>query len=217
MNCRFGNLSDAFRGKGLYEQNVDTLDNYNGRNHGIDVCNAGNIFPLNHLRYKGRTFCGNYTYFKADKRSQIDFAFTNDEGIKHIENFDIIMDDWHVSDHLPISVDIRAPEAIQSASLLKRARDLNYEFDPHKETVTRYLSLYDADVFENQLRAAFPSLEQSCQNEINKEDYDAALRVIDKNISHIYRVSKIKQREATAVDNEKMKKANVDFESLRRS
>ena len=216
MNCRFGNLSDAFHGKGLYEQNVDIIDNYNGRNHGIDVCNSGNIFPLNHLKYKNRTFDGNYTYFKADKRSQIDFAFTNNEGIKHIVNFRIIMEDWHASDHLPICVDILAPEAIQGSSLLKRARDLNYEFDPQKEHLTRYLSFYDENVFENQLRAVFPSLDESCRNEINNEDIDAALRVIDKNIAGIYRKSKIKKQAVTTVDTEKMKKANSEFENLRK-
>ena len=70
MNCRFGNLNEAFREKGvIYEENVDSIDNYNGRNYGIDLCNTGNVFPLNHLRYKNRTFDGNYTYYKADKHS----------------------------------------------------------------------------------------------------------------------------------------------------
>ena len=191
------------------------IDNYNGRNYGIDLCNTGNILPLNHLRYKNRTFDGNYTYFKADKRSQIDYAFTNLEGIKHIENFEVITEDWHISDHLPICADIRVPEAIHTSFLLKRARELNYEFDPHKETLTRYLSTYDCNIFEDRLKIIYPALERSCRNEIDNGNIDAVLREIDTNIAYIYREAKLKKPEVIPVSVDKMIEANTNFESLR--
>ena len=100
--------------------------------------------------------------------------------------------------------------------MLKRARDLNYEFNPYKQNLTRYLSTYDENIFENRLKSIFPALDISCRNEINNEDYDSALRVIDQNIANVYRESKIKKNEVVTDGDEKMKKANRDFVTLRK-
>ena len=35
MNCRFGNLSEVFRGKKVYGKHVDQFDNHNGRTYGV--------------------------------------------------------------------------------------------------------------------------------------------------------------------------------------
>ena len=83
--------------------------------------------------------------------------------------------------------------------------------------MTRYLSIHNEEIFENQLREVFPSLEQSCQNEINNKDFDAAIGVIEKNMSRIYRNSKVKKQEVMPADTNKMKKANGEFENLRKS
>ena len=60
-----------------------------------------------------------YTYIKLEKRSQIDFVFTNREGMKQVIDFSVVTENWHLSDHLPITVDMFVPESINCSSLLK--------------------------------------------------------------------------------------------------
>ena len=87
MNCRYGNLNNAFDNRGLlYDENVDTRDNLHGRTYGIDLCVTGDIFPVNHLIRRNKAFTGDYTYHKGEKRSQIDFVYTCSDGIKLIKN-----------------------------------------------------------------------------------------------------------------------------------
>ena len=40
-------------------------------------------------------------------------------------------------------MEIQLPEAIDSSSLVKRAKELNYEFNPHKTQLKRYLATYN--------------------------------------------------------------------------
>ena len=216
MNCRFGNLNDTFRNRKLiYEKNTDEINNYHGRTYGADVCNSGNVFPLNHLRYKSKVFDGGYTYYKSDKRSQIDYAFTNDEGMKHIEDFTLIADSWHLSDHLPISVDICLPEAINCSFLLRRAKELNYEYNPQSEKLVRFLSSYDYNIFENVLRKRFSGIDRVCREELGVENIDNALRHIDRNISDIYKLSKVRRKEKSC-ESDVMNKANENVVRLQK-
>ena len=106
---------------------------------------------MNHLNYQNKVFEGVFTYLQSENRSQIDFAFTNRDGLKYLHDFSIITDNWHLSDHLPISATLRVPEMINCSLLLRRAKELNYEFDPHKDIITRHLSTYDCGVFERNL------------------------------------------------------------------
>ena len=84
INCRFGPMTNCFNDRLLYSENVDTTSNYHGRTYGVDMCKTADIFPVNHLQYKNQKFPGDFTYHKGDKKSQIDFVFTNLEGLKYI-------------------------------------------------------------------------------------------------------------------------------------
>ncbi len=216
MNCRFGNLNEAFHENGLvYGENVDMIDNFHGRTYGIDLCKTGNIFPLNHIMYKNRAFEGNFTYYKAGSRSQIDYVYTSKDGMKFVKNFAIITEDWHLSDHLPICLDIRVPEAIQCAFLLKRARDLNYEYDPHKESIKRYLASYDTVKFENNLREIFPSMDRHCRKLLNEGNINDVIHHIELSIDKVYRNSKVIQV-ANRIEDNIMQEANLNFKNLRK-
>ena len=100
--------------------------------------------------------------------------------------------------------------------MLKRARDLNYEFDPHKESLTRYLSSYDCNIFANRLTAVYPALEINCRSEIENGNIDNVLREIDTNISNAYREAKMKKAEVIPASADSMNEANTNFESLRK-
>ena len=52
---------------------------------------------------------------------------------------------WHLSDHTPIAVSIKANEAINAIGILRRARDLN-EFDPNTTIIKRYNQVYNYDI-----------------------------------------------------------------------
>ena len=124
------------------------------------------MFLINHLKYKNKTFDGDYTYYKGNKHSQIDFVFTNFKGLKQIDSFSIIRDNWHTSDHLPIVVDIKLPEAVNCSFLIKRAKELNYEFNPQRTQLTRYLATYNEVTFENVLHGKYNQIEYSCNRKL---------------------------------------------------
>ena len=132
------------------------------------------MFPINHLKYKNKAFDGDYTYYKGNKRSQTDIVFTNLKGLKQIDSFTIIRDNWHTSDHLPIGVDIELPEAVNCSFLIKRAKELNYEFNPHKTQLKRYLATYNEVTFENVLREKYNQIENSCNRKLAQENYEDA-------------------------------------------
>ena len=217
LNCRFGDLNQAFQEKKLlYNKNVDTTDNYNGRNYGVDLCNACHIFPINHLKYKNKSFDGDYTYYKGNKRSQIDFVFTNFKGLKQIDCFSIIRDNWHTSDHLPIGVELQLPEAVDCSFLIKRAKELNYEFNPHKTQLKRYLATYDEVTFENVLREKYNLIENSCNRKLVQENYEEAFTNLNDEISNVYRVSKVKPNVMNRLTSNAVHQANTDFQNLRK-
>ena len=88
LNCRFGDMNTLFNVDHLvYEPNVDGTSNKHGSIYGKDICSASGIFPLNHLMHKGKPFEGDFTYHKGGKKSQIDFVFTDKEGLQLIKNF----------------------------------------------------------------------------------------------------------------------------------
>ena len=102
-----------------YATNIDQITNSHGTSYFIDICNVGNVFPVNHIRYKGKQFPGKYTYHKSGKNSQIDFVMTNKEGLQCISQFTIVDLNWHLSDHLPLHLYLEVNENISASGLLR--------------------------------------------------------------------------------------------------
>ena len=130
INCRFGSLNDSFQNNLLYADNVDTTSNFHGRIYGVNLCKTTDIFPVNHLHYKTQRFPGDFTYHKGNKKSQIDFVFTNTEGLNYITNLTLPAENWLLSDHRPTLLEVDVPDIILLSMLLVRAKELNYEYDP---------------------------------------------------------------------------------------
>ena len=115
FNARLGNwnlLSKSWH----YSNNIDTITNKYGRTFMTDICKRNNIYPINHLKYK------------HEKKSQIDFILTNCMGREFITSFSD--QNWHISDHRPVYLNMYIDYATASSTLLVRAEDLNYEFSP---------------------------------------------------------------------------------------
>ena len=120
INCRFGDLNAAFYNTGsLYANNIDISSNTHGLTYGTDLCNSANIFPLNHLIHRHFEFQGDFTYFKANKKSQIDMVYTNTQGLDFIKGFNICNENWHFSDHRPVEVSMICVERINAINLLE--------------------------------------------------------------------------------------------------
>ena len=100
FNCRPGDLNVVdFNSR--YETNCDQYVNAYGRMYFMDICKVGKCLPINHMIYKGVKNPGDFTYFKAGKKSQIDYALTSFNGRKYITDFCIVKNDWHLSNHCP--------------------------------------------------------------------------------------------------------------------
>ena len=113
LNCRYGEMNHAFREQKLsYSVNADSSSNHHGRTYGVDMCNSCGVFPMNHLRMNNKDFPGDFTYQKAEKRSQIDFIYTDRIGVKTVIDFKIMNENWHLSDHKPVCLEIKAAESI---------------------------------------------------------------------------------------------------------
>ena len=183
MNCRFGDLNKLMQAGNLaYDQNVDLDANKHGLTYGSDVCMVNDLFPLNHLIHKGQSFHGDFTYHKAGRKSQIDFVFTCKEGLQVVKSFSIIKDNWHMSDHRPICLEISASQMISSSSLLRRAKELNYEYNPHRTMISRHLGSYDYNLFNSHLNDNQSIIEEDILNELHQCNIDRALIKLDLHI-----------------------------------
>ena len=219
LNCRYGYLNNLHADNQLlYENNVDVSSNKHGLTYGKDLCTAGDIFPLNHLKYRGKTFDGDYTYFKGNKKSQIDYAYTNRNGLRSVKNFFIQKNDWHLSDHRPILLEISGAKLYNSAFLLKRAKELNYEFDPNRPKIVCHLGCYNLDVFTDHLRNNEAQLQGDVLGEINKCNINNAIIKLDCHLHKALRLAK-KKKAVTRNNAPKiaMEKSNEEFKNYQKS
>ena len=173
FNSRLGDLN--LLGTWKYNMNVDTTTNKHGRSYMMDVCKRYKLYPVNHLKYKNRTFEGDFTYYKNDKRSQIDFALTNDIGRKHIKAFKILDTDWHISDHRPLCLSIRINCTTSSNILLTRAEDLNYDFPIEKTIIKRFNKRYDSELLDNFIRNNKEIVSENIMTALHDSDTDLAI------------------------------------------
>ena len=103
LNSRPGDLNMIASNslKWRYDNNIDQTCNINGIQF-ANMCELLQMLPLNHTIYGNRKFDGSYTYFKANKKSQIDFVLIDNKGRRLVREFKLVNTKWHHSDHLPL-------------------------------------------------------------------------------------------------------------------
>ena len=219
INCRFGDLNAAFCNTGiLYTDNIDTSSNAHGLIYGADLCNSTNIFPLNHLIHRQIEFQGDFTYFKGTKKSQIEMVYTTVDGLDFVKDFNICNDNWHFSDHRPIEVSVLCVERINATNPLRRARDLNYGYDPHITTIKRHTSKYDLSKISEYLSDNRVQIEHDILSSLQAENINEAIIKLDHHLGLAHKKSKVKQNtEDESVTLQLMEKANEEFHNYRRS
>ena len=205
INCRYGELNGISQEMNLhYEVNVDMVSNMHGRTYGKDMCQVGDVFPLNHLIHGRNT------------KSQIDFVYTNKDGLKNVKELYIHSDNWHFSDHKPIEIELLTPISINVSNLLIRTKELNYEFDPHTTRIMRHTGRYDFNMMRRLIEANAPLLENDVLDEIGKCNINGAVKKLHNCLNDIHKKAKIKQKKIDSDASVSMEKANTDYDNYKR-
>ena len=107
INSRVGDITYSLPLNGMkYLPNVDKTVNTHG-NELLKICKSFKCYVVNNLKYNSKTFNGNFTFRKGERKSQNDIMLANLTGLKVLEKFDIHDVIWNPSDHTPVSVSFR--------------------------------------------------------------------------------------------------------------
>ena len=209
FNSRLGNL-DEISAKSLgwcYANNVDEVRNGNYKDF-VSMCELLNILPVNHTIFKKKQFMGHWTYFKGNKKSQIDFLVTDNKGRERITSFDISTNGWHFSDHLPIDVSIDIPYSIDPLLLLARAKLLNEEtVVVNQPSVKCFKNNFDMDKGKKILLEKSDTILFKCQN----QSVDTMLDVLNENIEEMLEVANVPKTKKAIIVNNSMSECDELF------
>ena len=107
FNSRIGDPSSFVNSSSWsYNINIDTITNKHGRTFFRDFCSTCDIMPINCVKFRNLDIDNDFTVIGGNGRSQIDFALTDAQGKREIQCFKILNEDWHLSDHRPIVLEI---------------------------------------------------------------------------------------------------------------
>ena len=112
-NGRFGPLKFANK---LYEHNIDTVKNSQGTLL-ASIYNQCSFYPVNHLYSEGHFCYGDFTFFRGERRSQVDFLFTNNH--RDLVHFNLAGVGLELSDHKMITFSLRMKMDLPCNALLK--------------------------------------------------------------------------------------------------
>ena len=125
INSRISNLSQ-FENPPLgfiYSMNPDHSTNANG-SCTVDICQACEMIPVNHLTYKGNPFPGALTYRqKSNWISQLDWAIISKSAVPQIKSFIFHKDLSLPTDHAAIGIKLENFD-VTANELLLRAESL---------------------------------------------------------------------------------------------
>ena len=89
LNSRIGSYSIPPPSSGEYRMNPDSEINSNGRQLSL-ILKSFHAYALNNLTNMNKVFDGDFTFHKADRKSQNDIIICNLAGLNSCESFDII-------------------------------------------------------------------------------------------------------------------------------
>ena len=164
FNSRIGDIG-VIAEKSLkwkFEDNIDKGENGN-KSSFTDMCEVMNILPLNHCIYKKKTFAGGHTYFKGGKKSEIDFIVTNNVGRRNVEDFTMVTEGWHFSDHIPLDLKSRLNYDISALSLLLRSKSLIKQTMPQRNNILKtFKKDFDFNAAKNILKDNATNISSDC-------------------------------------------------------
>ena len=134
---------------------------------------------------------GGFTYFKANKTSQIDFLLSDNQGRKAIMDFKIVTSGWHFSDHTPIDLTIRSKYEINSLCLLIRSRLINEDTSPQRpNNVLKFHNKnFDFNVAKSILTNKFQDISRQCYS---CHSADSIVHILHLETEKIIKLSQIR-------------------------
>ena len=208
FNSRPGDLRQFGNNKSwIHTENRDKTSNKHGRTDFCDRCSAGNVKPVNGLKYRGLTFDNDFTFIRKNGKSQIDFCLTNANGKTKIKNFDIAYADFHISDHRPIALVVEIGMEPGLTGIYKRAIDLNYEYNPVDVDICKFRGNYDHDEIQKNLVDRKHVIETCVYEKLHNDDINGAIDLLDE---HLKSAHKGYKKETNVVTNPVINMENVN-------
>ena len=170
-NARFGKLEFANR---THNNNVDIVKNTQGTLLAA-VYNKCNFYPLNHFCSDDSEFIGNFTFFRGEKKSQVDFLFTNDH--TDVSQFSLDEVGLQLSDHVMITFTVSMKLELPSNALLRWSRDTNTV----GKQVMKRLFRVNFDVDETQMQGMLTEKLASFENRLSSGEIRTEEIVCDFN------------------------------------
>ena len=206
FNSRPGDVRQFGNNKSwIHTENRDKTSNKHGRTDFCDLCSAGNVKPVNGLKYRGLTFDNDFTFIRKNGKSQIDFCFTNANGKTKIKNFDIA--DFHISDHRPIALVVEIGMEPGLTGIYKRAIDLNYEYNPVDVDICKFRGNYDYDEIQKNSIDRKHVIETCVYEKLHNDDINGAIDLLDE---HLKSAHKGYKKETNVVTNPVINMENVN-------
>ena len=106
---------------------------------------------------------------------------------------------------------------VNSAFVFRRAKELNYEFQPNRSTITRHLGEYNTELFEKYLKDNEFIIESEVIDELRQCNIDRATLKLDLRLQEAHRVSKKKIRASDNAAKVYMEEANLEFDNYQNS
>ncbi len=180
-----------------YDDNVDTISNAHGINF-MDLCRTSLVLPLNHLIKGNSILPGQFSYFKAGKKSQIDFVLTNNASLNYVTHYSFINVGWHVSDHIPLSLHVNLPRKIPLNVLVVRASELNRPPAPLDTKLFSFRGVCDSDKLIRKLHAV--SDNPIMVNAVQQNDPDLIVEVLTSELTNAVKSCRLNQPRSSQHD-----------------
>lgn len=190
LNCRPGDIG-TWHQNWNFSENCDKNKNTYGRLYFKSLCLSTDLIPLNGLMLGNKKFDNEFTFFRGNQHSQIDYILTTSEAFKSLESFRVIKDNWHASDHRPISVQLNINCEIDYHTLLKRSKDLNFTHNSSNSNVKRLNGNYDYQLINDRLISNQINVNRDVFNNLNNNDIENAIYTLENHISDAHKNAKI--------------------------
>ena len=101
-----------------------------------------------------------------DKKSQVDYGLTNRNGRKCVKSFAVINENWHMSDHKPIALNVEIDTTVTCEAILCRAENLNYDVNTEKSNLIRNNKGYNYDQLEEYIIQSKNKIDTNVTNKL---------------------------------------------------
>ena len=150
---------------------------------------------------------------RGDSKSQIDFLLTSRSGIDLISKFELISHNWHLSDHRPISAELKSVKSVNLSNLLLRSNELIYEYEPNPVSLHNCCKKVDHNRVRDYFSQNHIIIQRKLEDALISNTPLNAVDIIDTEIRHAHKLSKISRSNFhnTNPSSNLMQKANDAF------